>query len=76
MINLKQLTVAIALPVLMLTGNALAFTAAKSVVGTPLKITQVKALKHKMRSAGFLIARLEKLGVTVHDSRQIGRAHV
>lgn len=76
MINLKHLIIAVALPTLMLTGNALAFTAAKPTIGTPLKITQAKALKHKMRSAGFLIARLEKLGVKVNDSRREGQVYL
>ena len=76
MINLKQLIIAVALPAIMLTGNALAFTAAKPFVGTPLKITQVKALNHKMRSAGFLIARLEKKGVVVQATRRHGQVYL
>ena len=76
MINLKQLTLAIALPALMMTGSGLAFTAAKPTIGTPLQVTQVKALKHKMRSAGFLIAKLEKLGVAVHDTRREGQVYL
>jgi hypothetical protein len=65
----------VVLPLLIATGaNSLAVPMLKS--GAPSLIIRVEAIKHKMRSAGFLKAKLEKKGVKVEDVRREGQVYL
>lgn len=56
------------------TANALPVS--KKIVAAPLHIIHVVAFKHKMRTAGFLKARLEKKNVVVDDVRREGQVYL
>lgn len=74
----KTLLLSISLAILpMMFGNgANALPIAKELEATPLRVIRVEAIKHKMRSAGFLKARLEKKNVVVDDVRREGQVYL
>jgi hypothetical protein len=73
--SLLVATVLTALP-LMFASGANAFPVSKKVLGNPMAIIHVEAIKHKMRSAGFLKTRLEKKNVVVDDVRREGQVYL
>lgn len=68
-------TVLATLP-LIFTGGSNAFPISKKISASPMPIVRVEAIKHKMRSAGFLKLRLEKKGVKVEDVRREGQVYL
>lgn len=74
----KTLLISIALTVLHFTfaNSANALPVSKKLQAAPMRITHVVAIKHKMRSAGFLKARLEKKNVIVDDVRREGQVYL
>ncbi len=74
--KLHPLSIAFVALSLTMASNANAFPISKKGVVTPLPIIHVLALKHKMRTAGFLKARLEKKNVVVDDVRREGQVYL
>lgn len=74
----KTLLISISLTLLplMFGNSANAFPISKKSEAAPLRIIRVEAIKHKMRSAGFLKARLEKKNVIVDDVRREGQVYL
>jgi hypothetical protein len=69
-------SIALASFALTITTDAEAFPISKKVQSARLPIIRVEAIKHKMRSAGFLKARLEKKNVIVDDVRREGQVYL
>ena len=59
-----------------LVGSAEAFPLPQTLLAHPHHLIQVKAIKHKMRSAAFIKTHLEKKGVKVEDIRREGQVYL
>ena len=65
-----------AVGVLILSNGATAIPRTDLITGVHLPVIEIAAKKHKMRSASFLKAALEKKGVTVTDVRRHGQIYL